>query len=72
MWVSCFMMLTNDIRYYKWIANYATYDFDQGGDISFVTSSNDVGSFRMYALGDKDGNPRNQTGQYFYCELDTD
>ena len=59
-------MLIYDIRYYKWIANYATYDFDQGGDISFVTSSNDVGSFRMYAVGDKDGNPRNQTGQYFY------
>ena len=47
--------------YYKWIANHATYDFEHGGDLSFDA---DLGAnVEMVAYGDKEGKPRNQTGQ---------
>ena len=49
--------------YYKWIANYATYDFDQGGDFSFTEGRNMI----MRAKGDADGKPRNQTGWRASC-----
>ena len=44
--------------YYKWIANYATYDFNQGGDLAFSKGN----AVRLYAKGDNEGKPRNQTG----------
>ena len=49
--------------YFKWIANHPTYKFDQGGDLSFNRGKN----VRMYALGDKDGKPRAQTGWRASC-----
>ena len=45
--------------YYKWIANYATFDFEKGGDLSFNKGFN----VRRYAKGDNEGKPRNQTGE---------
>ena len=47
--------------YYKWIANYATYDFNQGGDLAFSRGN----AVRLYAKGDNEGKPRNQTGTNF-------
>ena len=44
--------------YYKWIANYATYDFEKGGGLDFNKGFN----VRLYAKGDNEGKPRNQTG----------
>ena len=49
--------------YYKWIANQAIYDFEQGGDLSFKRGKNVI----MRAKGDADGNPRNQTGWRASC-----
>ena len=51
--------------YYKWIANHATYDFEQGGDLSF----NDGMNVKMVAYGDSKGKPKNQTGWTKYCQL---
>ena len=51
--------------YYKWIANHATYDFDQGGDLSFTKGRNMI----MRAKGDADGKPRNQTGWRASCMM---
>ena len=45
--------------YYKWIANYKTFDFEKGGDLSFNKGFN----VRRYAKGDNEGKPRNQTGE---------
>ena len=50
--------------YYKWIANHATYDFENGGDLSFGASIENA-NLEMVAYGDSEGKPRNQTGKYY-------
>ena len=51
--------------YYKWIANHATYDFENGGDLSFQRGKNMI----MRAKGDAEGKPRNQTGWRASCMM---
>ena len=43
------------------IANYATFDFDKGGDLSFK-DPDAAGPVFLRAKGDTEGKPRNQTG----------
>lgn len=46
---------------FKMIANYKTYNFNKGGDLAFTSGSENV-PIKMYAIGDKQGNPVNITG----------
>ena len=54
--------------YYKMIANYATYDFEKGGDLSFK-DPDVAGPVHLSAKGDVDGKPRNQTGWRASCMM---
>ena len=54
--------------YYKMIANYATYDFSKGGDLSFKDSDS-LGHVILRAKGDAEGKPRNQTGWRASCMM---
>ena len=54
--------------YYKMIANYATYDFNKGGDLSFKDPEL-AGPVHLSARGDAEGKPRNQTGWRASCMM---
>ena len=57
--------------YYKWIANYATFEMPKkggGGDLSFKDKNMPgLDNVNLHAKGDTDGNPRNQTGWRASC-----
>ena len=57
--------------YYKWIANYATYDpakFGYSGDLSFKEDGMPgYKILNLHAKGDAEGRPRNQTGWRASC-----
>ena len=57
--------------YYKWIANYATYQsakYGGGGDLSFKEDNTAGWSIlNLHARGDAEGRPRNQTGWRASC-----
>merc|ERR1719297_484603 len=49
------------------IANYAIYDFDWGGDLSFTGTKGHGRNTILHAKGDAEGKPRNQTGWRASC-----
>ena len=51
--------------YYKLIANHPTYNFDQGGDLSFNRGNN----LKMFANGDTNGKPIAQNGWRASCMM---
>ena len=51
--------------FYKMIANHPTYDFELGGDMSFINGDNVL----LAARGDSEGQPRQQTGWRASCMM---